>query len=215
MKNFVREARGPISFLFVLTFPTAFSGIPARAESSHGPIRCAVQAAHADGATVEIQPAPPESSLVPMSATAPGGSARGSLRLAFAAKPSGARGYAIELELELEPDRSTWVDGAPRLWLRARARDLSTRQLLAQQEDHSDRILRDAMVGSLRRQGPRVVFQMFQPRLLARVDALDDPEVAAARARGTEDGLRAAVHQGLVPADEAFRFDIACVTGAE
>lgn len=175
-------------------------------------VECNVQLVHANGSTTDIQPETTRASLVTLRPSILGG-LRGSIRIPFAARPSeSVRGYDVDVDLALELERSTWVEGAPRLTAFLRVRDAADGRVLASHEDHSDKIIRDRMVESLRKAGPRVVFGVQVPEALARLEAITNTEVVAMRRQGLEAGFRAAARLGLIPSREATRFDLVCTT---
>lgn len=175
-------------------------------------IECNVQLVHANGTTTDIQPETTRASLITLRPSILGG-LRGSIRIPFAARPSeNVRGYDVDVDLSLESERSTWVEGAPRLTAFLRVRDAADGRVLASHEDHSDKIIRDRMVESLRTAGPRVIFGVQVPDALARLEAITHTEVVSMRRQGLEAGFRAAARLGLIPSREATRFDLVCTT---
>ena len=174
-------------------------------------VQCAAQAVHADMKTLDLQPAASSDGTTALSpyAQVPGHS-RGEIHLKFPAK--GSAGIAVDLALDLELGRSGWIEGAPRLTVQTRVRDVGASRTLAIYEDHSDKILRERMVASLRDEGPRVVYQIYLTDAVARLDALADAGVASARALGLEQGFAAAAQRRLINADEIVRVDVACFT---
>jgi hypothetical protein len=174
---------------------------------------CSVQVVHANTETVEIQPrGSRELSRVDLAKPqTSGGLEKGSIQFKFDGRP-GESSYVVDLNLSLERNRSTWVEKAPRLSVTARLSDPLTGRVLGIHEDHSDKILRDVMVDSLRRAGPRVVYKALNADLVSALHTITDQEVVDARNEDLEEGFIVATKKGLIPTRDVYRFDVVCTT---
>jgi hypothetical protein len=175
---------------------------------------CSVQVVHANTETVDIQPAGGgrERGRVNLSKSqTPGGLEKGSIQFRFDGRP-GESSYFVDLNLSLERNRSTWAEKAPRLSVRARLSDQVTGRVLGIYEDHSDKIIREVMVNSLRRDGPRVVYRALNADLVSALHAITDQEVVDARNEDLDEGFLVATKKGLMPKRDVYRFDVVCVT---
>lgn len=135
----------------------------------------------------------------------------GSVAYELPALRPGAKAYQVELKLNVEKDRSTWINETPRLTVLTRLKAGNDR-LIALNESHSDQLLTPAMLGWMRdREGTRVVSKMLNPELQNQLENLQDEEIKRLVAQDSEKALQLALARELIPQTDVYRIDTVCV----